>query len=94
VMLRASRSATIEPSARFIGGIRRVSVLREDLAALPDWRAKARLVAEHLFPSLDYMRAQYPRWPSAVLPFAYADRIARGAPYWFRRSKPPHRESA
>jgi hypothetical protein len=93
-MLRAPATATFEPSARFIGGIRRVSVLREDLAALPDWRARARLVAEHLFPSLDYMRAQYPRWPAAVLPFAYADRIARGASDWFRRTKPSHRESA
>jgi hypothetical protein len=30
------------------------------------------------------MRERYPRWPAALLPLAYVDRIVRGAPKWFR----------
>jgi hypothetical protein len=75
-----------EPSARFLGGLPQATVLREDLSALPSWRARARLIAEHLFPSAAYMRSRYPRCPPILLPFAYAARIALGAPKWLRRS--------
>jgi len=84
--LESNQEASDEPSARFLGGIPTVAVLREDLLALPTWRARSRLVIEHLFPSAGYMRMLYPRWPPVLLPLAYADRIARGAPKWFRRS--------
>jgi hypothetical protein len=73
-----------EPSARFLGGMPRASVFVSDLKALPSWRARARLTAEHLFPPMEYMRARYPAWPSLLVPFAYVDRLLRGAPRWLR----------
>ena len=76
-----------EPSARFIGGAKQAAVLRADIAALPRWRDRVALVAEHVFPSSGYMRSAYPRCPPLLLPFAYAHRIVRGMPKWFRRKK-------
>jgi hypothetical protein len=75
-----------EPSARFLGGLRQIDVLRTDLTALGRWRPGLALVAEHLFPPAAYMRSIYPRCPAAALPLAYIFRIVRGAPKWFRRS--------
>jgi hypothetical protein len=76
----------LEPSARFLGGnLRQVDLLRSDLSALRGWRTQVTLVGEHLFPSIAYMRSMYPRCPAAALPLAYAHRIVRGAPKWFRR---------
>jgi Uncharacterised nucleotidyltransferase len=77
-------SGSVERSAQFIGGAARATTLRADLTALPTWRLRGRLVAEHLFPSMDYMRARYPGWPPRLLPLAYLDRIVRGAPKWLR----------
>jgi hypothetical protein len=80
------QQATAEPSARFVGGgLSLLDLLQADLAATPAWRARVTIVREHLFPSLSYMRSAYARWPAALLPLAYAYRIARGAPAWFRR---------
>jgi len=81
-----------EPSARFIGGAKQVSVLRADLAAMSRWRDRLTLLGEHVFPSVAYMRTAYPRCPSLLLPLAYAYRIAAGTPKWFRR--PPANRSA
>lgn len=81
-----------EPSARFIGGATPATTLSADLKTLPTWRSRVQLIAEHLFPSLDYMRARYPGWPPLLLPLAYVDRVVRGAPTWLRRppgSQPP-----
>jgi hypothetical protein len=66
------------------GRQRLVDVLRSDLTALPTWTARAELVREHLFPSLDYMRQSHPRWPGLLLPAAYLLRIVRGAARWCR----------
>ena len=66
-----------EPSSRFLGGFRLITVLGSDLSTLP-WRARMQLIGEHLFPSRAYMRARYPLCPSVLLPFAYVGRIARG----------------
>jgi len=73
-----------EPSARFLGGTPRASVVISDLKSLPTWGARARLIAEHLFPPVAYMRARYPAWPSLLVPLAYVDRLLRGAPRWLR----------
>lgn len=83
--LRLVGSGRAEPSAQFIGGLRPITTLRADLAALRGWRRRVRLVAEHVFPSRIYIRGKYPGWPDVLLPLAYVDRIARGAPKWFRR---------
>jgi hypothetical protein len=77
-------TAKAEPSSRFLGGFRLITVLGSDLSTLP-WRARMQLIGEHLFPSRAYMRARYPLCPPVLLPFAYVGRIARGAPKWLKR---------
>jgi hypothetical protein len=58
------------------------AVLRLDLAALPTWRARARLVREHVLPPASYMRARYGARSSALLPVLYLWRLMHGAPRW------------
>lgn len=83
--LRTSdRKASAELSAQFLDGVSPLTILRTDLATLSG-RERLRLISEHLFPSVLYMRARYPGWSRVLLPLAYADRIVRGAPKWFRR---------
>jgi hypothetical protein len=77
-------TAKAEPSSRFVGGFRLITILQSDLSTLP-WRARMQLIGEHLFPSRAYMRARYPLCPPVLLPFAYVGRIARGAPKWLKR---------
>ena len=60
-----------------------VDVLRSDLRALPDWRARGRLLREHMFPSAMYMRARYGVQSNVLVPALYLWRIMRGAPKWF-----------
>ena len=77
-------TANAEPSSKFLGGVRPITILETDLSTLP-WRDRLRLLGEHLFPSRAYMRARYPLCPPVLLPFAYVGRIARGAPKWLKR---------
>ena len=77
-------TAKAEPSSRFLGGFRLMTILKSDLSTLP-WRARLQLIGDHLFPSRAYMRARYPLCPPVLLPFAYVGRIARGAPKWLKR---------
>ena len=86
-LIQRLRSAgACEPSSRFLGGgLRQVDVLTADLAATKSLGHRLQLLREHLFPPRAYIRARYPQWPGIVLPFAYADRIIRGAPKWFQR---------
>jgi hypothetical protein len=86
--LRAAGAGRPEPASRFLDGARPIATLRADLAAVPDWRMSLRLLGERLTPSPDYMRTRYPRWPRALLWLAYVDRLVRGFPRWFRRSRP------
>jgi len=75
-----------EPSAAFLApDLRLVDLLERDLAALPGWRARVRLLKEHLFPSGSYMRQAYAPGSPAPLPWLYISRIVRGAPKWLRR---------
>jgi hypothetical protein len=60
-------------------------LLRLDLRALPGWRARARLLREHLLPSPRYMRARYRVASNLLLPPLYLWRIVAGAPKWLRR---------
>jgi len=64
---------------------RTIEVALSDFAVLSTWRSRLRLVREHLFPPLSYVRRRYPRWPAALLPLAYVFRIVRGAPKWLHR---------
>jgi putative nucleotidyltransferase-like protein len=80
----AKVNAGAEPSAIFVGGSPRLAgILASDLR-YGTWRERAQLMREHLVPSRAYMRSKYPRWPAALIPFAYAVRIAFGMPAWFR----------
>ena len=62
-------------------------VLRLDLDALPDWRARCRLILEHLVPSTGYMRARYGMRSNLLLPGLYIWRVLLGAPKWLRSHK-------
>jgi hypothetical protein len=73
------------PSPLLASGTRMIDVVRTDFHALSNGRPRLQLIAEHLIPPVSYMRRAYPRWPAALLPLAYAYRIVRGAPKWFRR---------
>jgi hypothetical protein len=77
-----------EPSAVFLEpGRRQVDVLTSDLAALRSWRARARLLLQHLFPSPAYMRTKYGLRNPALLPLAYARRIVAGVQRWLRSQR-------
>jgi len=69
------------------GVTRQIDVLISDLSALESRRARLQLLREHLFPSTAYMRQAYARCPPALLPLAYAYRIVRGAPKWFKNRR-------
>jgi len=60
-------------------------VLRLDLDALPNWRARGRLIREHLLPPASYMRVRYGVRSNLLLPGLYVWRALLGAPKWFRR---------
>jgi hypothetical protein len=62
-------------------------VLRLDLDALPTWRARCRLMREHLLPSPGYMRTRYGVRSNVLLPALYIWRVLVGMPKWFRRHK-------
>ncbi len=62
---------------------RQVDVLRLDLRALPGWRARGRLLREHMFPSATYMRARYGVRSNVLVPALYLWRVIRGVRKWF-----------
>ena len=62
-------------------------VLRLDLDALPNWRARGRLIREHLLPSAHYMRARYGVRSNVLLPGLYIWRVLAGTPKWLRSNK-------
>lgn len=77
------RSTCREPSAVFLSkDLRLVDGLMSDLRSLPA-RARIRLLAEHLFPPADYIRARYRATSRLFVAFSYMRRIAAGLPKWF-----------
>jgi hypothetical protein len=83
--LEVARPTSEEASARFVGGLSQVEVLRSDLLALGEWSARLRLLREHVLPPRRHMRALC--GPDAFLPLAYIRRIVKGAPSWFKRPR-------
>ena len=79
-------SSAREPARRYLTKrIKRRHVLVSDLHALQSWRARGRLLREHLFPPRTFMRQRYgeaTRWPLSAL---YVHRIVTGAVNWVRR---------
>ncbi|HVB37328.1 MAG TPA: nucleotidyltransferase family protein [Vicinamibacterales bacterium] len=75
-----------EGAAAYLDGARPlVAQLWLDVRALDGWRARWRLVREHVLPPAAYVRARYGTASRLALPFLYAYRVCRGAPRWFRR---------
>ncbi|OLE81126.1 MAG: hypothetical protein AUF76_13535 [Acidobacteria bacterium 13_1_20CM_2_65_9] len=74
-----------EPSAAYLRGrLRRVDILRSDLESLRDWRARAKLLREHLLPAPAYILHSYGGAHRYLLPVLYLHRIVHGAFEWFR----------
>ena len=84
VTRQLARAAREEPPSPLMSSRTVLDVALSDSAALPTWTARWELWRQHLFPPLSYLRARYPGCPAALLPFAYAYRIGRGAPKWLR----------
>jgi len=75
-----------EATATFLSGSRpQVQVLVSDLRVLPTWTARARLIREHLFPPVEYMKSVYAPSSAAPLPWLYVRRAWRGARKWLAR---------
>jgi hypothetical protein len=75
-----------EPTSVFLrAGRTKLDVLRSDLHALKGWRPRMRMLREHLFPPAAYIRQAYNVSNPAIVPFAYAYRIASGVGNWVRR---------
>jgi hypothetical protein len=74
-----------EPSAKFLRpDLRKVDVLLSDVAALQGWRARVRLLKEHVFPPAAYMREAYGVSGRGWLPALYVWRFAAGTRRWLR----------
>jgi Uncharacterised nucleotidyltransferase len=81
----ARAAARPEPSAAHLRSMRRIDVLRSDLAALGGWRARTRLVREHVLPPASYILQAYGVSSRVMLPALYAHRFVAGARRWFRK---------
>jgi hypothetical protein len=74
-----------EPTAAYLRTrLRRVDILRSDLRTLTGWRARAKLIREHLFPRPSYILQSYGQTHRLALPVLYLHRIVSGAVDWFR----------
>ena len=86
LLARLNASAKAERFEAYASGpMRKIDVLRSDLAALEGWRAKMKLLREHVLPPASYMRETHGVSSSALLPLFYLWRVVRGARAWFRR---------
>jgi hypothetical protein len=79
------RAAHQENAAVIRGRWSQAARLRLELGALGTWRARGRLLREHLFPPASYMRARYRLRSNLLLPVLYVCRAMLGAPKWLRR---------
>jgi hypothetical protein len=84
LIARLRDSAAAEPGAPLLEPRRKIDDLRADLAALPGWRARVRLLAGHLFPPAEFMRTTYAPGSRTPLPLLYVRRIVRGVGKWVR----------
>ncbi|MDQ3488092.1 MAG: nucleotidyltransferase family protein [Acidobacteriota bacterium] len=74
-----------EPSRAYVEGpVSKRDGLMTDLAALPSWRDRARLLREHAFPPAAFMQQRYGTNARWLLPALYVHRIATGGSKWVR----------
>jgi hypothetical protein len=77
-----------EPSSAYLRRqMRKVDVLRSDLAALESWRQRFRLLAQHVFPPAAYVQKAYGVSNRSLVPALYAWRVIEGARGWFRNGR-------
>ena len=75
--------APAEPTAALLSPrLRLVDLLAADIRSLDSWSKRVQLLREHVFPSRAYMVARY--GAGRPLAWLYLQRIAGGAPKWFR----------
>lgn len=80
-----ANAAPKEPSRAYVEGpVSKRDGLLTDLAALPSWRDRARLLREHAFPPAAFMQQRYGRTARWLLPALYVHRIATGGSKWVR----------
>jgi hypothetical protein len=73
------------PSAPYIRArLRQIDVLRSDFAALGNWRGKAALVWDHVFPPASYIEKMYGVSTRALISVMYVRRLVSGAWKWLR----------
>jgi Uncharacterised nucleotidyltransferase len=82
----AAAAAGEASTAAYIAPRRHIQEVADDLRALPTWGARWRLVYQHLFPPVRYMRDVYAPASHAPLPVLYLRRALRGARKWLVRS--------
>ena len=82
---RLQSAAAREPSRRFVmNGFNRRGVLLSDLAVLPAWSDRLRLLREHAFPPAAFIRRRYGVTSPVWLPALYLHRLVTGAYKWVR----------
>jgi hypothetical protein len=64
--------------------LRKVDILWSDLHALRGWRARVKLLREHIVPTPDFIRRSYGATSAILLPALYIHRVFHGARKWFR----------
>jgi hypothetical protein len=75
-----------EPTAAFLRPRRHAAVVAQDLAAMPTWGSRVRLLRQHAFPPATYMRGVYAPASSLPLPLLYLRRAWHGARKWLGRT--------
>ena len=82
---RLGAAAAREPARRFVtGALNRRGVLLSDLAVLPAWSDRVRLLREHAFPPAAFIRRRYGVTRPIWLPALYVRRLLTGAYKWVR----------
>jgi len=78
-------SAPAEPSRIYLEGpVTPRDVLRSDLSLLRSRRARVRLLMEHAFPPVSFMKQRYGTRAPWALPALYVHRLVTGASKWVR----------
>lgn len=78
-------AAPNEPSKIYVDRpLSRRDVLLSDLAVLPTWQERVRLVREHAFPPAAFIQQRYGTKARWLLPALYVHRLVTGASKWGR----------
>lgn len=85
VVTRLDAAGRSESTRRYVeDAVPKRDVLVSDLAALPTWGARLRLIREHVFPPASFVLKRYGVRSPLWLPALYAHRLVTGAFKWAR----------